>query len=303
MKKTLIGIVTFGNLPFTKLAVKGIRNTVTLPYELCLIIGKSTDTDTLEWVKGEGIEAIYHADNYGFPYSINDLYDVAWKDNNFDYFIIMGNDVIPYPYAIDSLIKVASENDYVWISANQYDVRSLIRDFPECQSQFQGGHCVVSDLSTPSWEMFTGYSDEIVITTPGMSDIHNLALYKKHVFDTIGYVDVNFFPAYYSDNDYARRGVNAGLRPNSCTLTNAVYFHFWSRTIHQGNNIDSDKHHSYFGANSNFYQMKWGGGFGSERHGTPFNGKQYALTPTIMLEPSLNIASRDNEKEIIDFWR
>ena len=34
MNKNLIGIVTFGNLNFTKLAVEGIRATVKNPYEL-----------------------------------------------------------------------------------------------------------------------------------------------------------------------------------------------------------------------------------------------------------------------------
>jgi GT2 family glycosyltransferase len=119
------------------------------------------------------------------------------------------------------------------------------------------------------------------------------------VYDTIGYVDVNFYPAYYSDNDYARRGVNAGLAPVACTLVNAYYFHFWSRTIHQGSGGSNSR---FFNQNRQFYITKWGNDFGSEKFTIPFGGAEYRLTDNVILEPTINIRSRKDEKAIVNFW-
>src|SRR4030042_3059267 len=106
MSKTLIGIVTFGGLEFTKLAIRGIRETVTKPYDICAVVGKPGDSETALYLNTQkywgNTTVITHGSNRGFPASLNDIYDVAWKTNNYDNLIMMGNDVIPYPYAIDS---------------------------------------------------------------------------------------------------------------------------------------------------------------------------------------------------------
>ena len=116
--------------------------------------------------------------------------------------------------------------------------------------------------------------------------------------DKIGYVDVNFYPAYYSDNDYARRGVNANLK--TCALANSQYFHFWSRTIHQGSGGSTAR---YFENNRKYYIMKWLGDFSRERWTIPFNGKPHHLNKNIILPADLKISSRENERGIIKFWR
>ena len=115
--------------------------------------------------------------------------------------------------------------------------------------------------------------------------------------DAIGYIDTGFYPAYYSDNDYARRGVNAGLK--TCALSNSVYFHFWSRTLHQGTSVSNDK---YFNNNRKYYIMKWGGDFGKEKWLVPFNGEN-PIIDGIQYEGNLNINTRDREMEIINHWK
>ena len=127
MSKTLIGMVTFGNLQFTKLAIESVKETTTYPVDYFVVVGKPGDQETIDWLTEEKINFIYHEKNYGFPYSLNDIYDHAWKENDYENLIILGNDIICYPYAIDSLIELADSSDYLVISALQYDVRSLKR--------------------------------------------------------------------------------------------------------------------------------------------------------------------------------
>jgi len=296
MSKTVVGIVTFGNLPFTKLAIEGVQATVKKPYEIFVVVGKPGDIETASYLAEKGIKHVVHDENWGFPYSLNDIYDFTWKDNDNDYLVIMGNDVIPYPKAIDALIETADSREFEWVCASQYDVRDLLKTHPEFRPYFNAS-CNVTDFSHRCWETFTNWDRPMNVIGPGMSDVHNLALYKRSVFEKVGYIDVNFYPAYFSDNDYCRRSANLGI--SSCTLTNAMYFHFWSRTIYQET---GGSNHEFFRANASFYNIKWGGPFGSERFTVPFNGIEYPLCPGVNLKPETEIFDRGREKDIIKYW-
>jgi len=296
---TKLGMVTFGNIEFTKLAIRSILETSKRIgiRDIILVVGKPGDTQTVDFANQSGIPYITHTRNYGFPYSLNDIYDFCWKDSITDNIIIMGNDVIAYPFAIDSLIKVEEMGKYEWICSKEVSAKSLVKAFPSAARYFQGPEMRFSAFNERPWEVFDRYSENIILDEAGLSDVHNLALFNRSVFDKIGYIDVNFYPAYYSDNDYARRAVHAKI--NSCTLSNSLYFHFWSRTIHQGHGGSTNKH---FGRNADFYKKKWGGGFGSEAWTLPFNGEPIKLAG-VTLEPSIKIDSRDGDVPLTEYWR
>jgi GT2 family glycosyltransferase len=186
------------------------------------------------------------------------------------------------------------------ISALQLDVKTLKQSFPGTQKYFEGENCIFTDFNSKPWEAFKDYSPEYKIADMQLFDIQNCGLYKKSVFDKIGYTDVNFFPAYFIDNDYARRIINSGIK--CCALTNARFFHFWSRTIHQGTGGSTSQ---YFENNRKFYSLKWHGDFGKEKWKIPFNGEAY-LFPTldnVILPGSLKISDRNDEEKIVDFWK
>ena len=294
---TVIGVCTFGGLAFTQLTIRSIRETVTKPYQLYVIVGKPGDNITIKWLKEQEIPHKIHDINLGFPAAVNDIYDFTWKENNFDNFVAIGNDVIAYPHAIDSLIEVADTTDYEWICSSQFDVRVLIKSFPDTKKFFLGNDLNFHHFKERPWEVFKKWSSEIKIGKSGLSDVHNLALFKKSVFEKIGYIDVNFYPAYYSDNDYVRRAVHA--KTKSCNLGNSWYFHFWSRTVKQGAGGST---HKFFGQNKKFYIRKWGNDFGKELWDIPFNGNIYTLTKGIQLQPTINIQNREDEREIVKYW-
>ena len=297
---TLVGIVTFGNLSFTKLTVRSLRETIVrYPFDIFCVVGKPGDIETEAWLKEEEIPHVVHDWNYGFPYSVNDIYDYAWKENDYANLVIIGNDVVAYPHAIDSLIEVAETTDYDWVCSRQYDVKSLMKDYPQTKVYFRGTNLVFENFDSRPWEVFKGYNDKVVVDKgSGLSDVHNLALFKKTIFDKVGYIDVNFYPAYYEDNDYVRRAIRAGVK--SCTVTNSFYFHFWSRTIHQETGGSTNR---YFSLNRNFYIIKWGGDFGQETYEIPFDNKTYTLAPGLELEPVLYLKDRTQEKDIARAWK
>ena len=286
--KTLIGIVTFGNAQFTKLTIESIRATTKADIQFAVIIGKPGDTET-QGVLANQIEQYgdvsvkTHEKNMGFPFSVNDLYDFAWKDNDYDYLILAGNDIVPYEGAIDTLIRIADTTDYEVISALQYDVKSLVNEYPQTKKYFYSQNYIFTDFNAKPWEAYKPIIDpaQAEIASMQLYDIQNLCLYKKSVMSTVGYTDVNFYPAYYIDNDYARRIVNAGIR--CCSVVNARFFHFWSRTIKQGSGGSTGTN---FDNNRSYYMSKWGGDFAQETIDAP-----------------ILIDSREGEEEIIEKWR
>lgn len=282
MPRTLIGIVSFGNLAFTQLCVQSIRETVYELYDIFIVVGKPGDIKTVEWLNTEPlIKYKVHDKNMGFPYSLNDIYDYAWKENNYDNLIIAGNDTVAYPYCVDSLIRLANSSDYEVISATQYDVKQLTIEYPDVSKHFVGEKKIIKDFSQRPWDAFKNYSETLEIAEMKLFDIQNFCLYKKSIFDKIGYTDVGFYPAYFVDNDYARRIVISGVK--CCSLVNARFFHFWSRTLHQETGGSNDK---YFKNNNAYYRTKWGGDFGRETIAAP-----------------VYIGDRLLEEQIINSWR
>ena len=296
--KTLIGISTFGLPGFTKEAVKSLLETVKNQFDVCIVVGKPDDAETRAYSESNGFHTIVHGQNMGLPYCVNDIYEHAWINNDYDNVIIMGNDVVAYPYAVDSLIDTAREGKYEWICSTQYAVQDLIREFPDQAIYFSPPNLKFDAWGTDPWRHFKGYREEREINEIGLTDVQNLCLYTRGAFNKIGYTDANFYPAYYIDNDYARRGVNANVV--ACTLANSIYFHFWSRTIKQGTGGSTSRQ---FSDNRNFYVTKWNGDFGSELWKVPFGGEPYQLANGIQLEGTLNIQDRTNDAAIVNYWR
>jgi GT2 family glycosyltransferase len=285
MSKTLIGIVTFGGLDFTKITINSIKETSKTHVDFLVVVGKPGDEETKNWCVDNNINYIVHLENKGFPASINDIYDYAWNrenpEDNYDYLILAGNDIAVYPYAIDQMIHLADISDYECINGLQVDVRSLVSQHPDIAYLFYGPDMIFKRFNTKPWEVFRDYSAVLSIDHMKLLDIQNLCLYKKSIMNKVGYTDVAFYPAYFVDNDYARRMVNANIK--SCCLASSRFFHFWSRTIKQGEGGSTNK---YFDNNAQYYFEKWGGAFGSETVNAP-----------------VLINTRDNEEETIRYWR
>lgn len=294
MNKTLVGICTFGGLKYSQLA---IENTQKFDVDLVVVIGKPGDSQTLEYLKNKGIPYIQHNENKGFPASLNDIYDY-FLAGEWQYLIIQGNDVIPYPNSISRLVEIAELGEHDWIGAKEVSVRALVKDNPEIAHYFTGDDLVCNDFTAKPWEIFKGHENtETLIDGAGLADCQNLNLYTRKAIEVLGYVDVNFFGnGYYCDNDYVKRAIE--LKIPSCTVTNAFYFHFWSRTIKE--ELHSN---NYFAGNKQYYILKWGGEPGQEKFTIPFNGTPHKLKPLLDIPCDIDIKRRDLEHYFIEHWR
>ncbi len=97
----------------------------------------------------------------------------------------------------------------------------------------------------------------------------SLFLLKKAGYDLIGAFDEKFYPAYFEDNDYARRMLLKGYR--IIPVSGATYAHVGSSTIKRYTPQEWDVHHNAHRANERYYIVKWGGMPHNEQFETPFN--------------------------------
>jgi GT2 family glycosyltransferase len=97
----------------------------------------------------------------------------------------------------------------------------------------------------------------------------SLFLLTKRGYDLIGKFDEAFYPAYFEDNDYARRMLLKGF--TIVSITGATYLHVGSSTMKKYTQVEMDKHHHAFRACQARYIAKWGGLPTQEQFYTEFN--------------------------------
>lgn len=89
----------------------------------------------------------------------------------------------------------------------------------------------------------------------------------SQVLDAVGFFDENFIPAYFEDNDFARRAMLAGVKSIGLPPR---YHHEVSATIRSDAALR--EHNAFtFPENGGYYDKKWGGPPGGERFTTPFD--------------------------------
>lgn len=270
MSKTLIGIVSYGGLPFLELALRSIQET-TNKADVWVIVAKPDDREMFQFLYERGIERTPHSENRGFPASVNDLLDTAFVYGDYDNLIVMGNDVVALPGSIDAMIKTADETDFEMVCGSEFNSRFLVDNYPEARPFFRGDNLLFDDFTARPWELHKERRSGI--EPHQRKDIRNFTLFKRSAFEKVGYADVSFWPnGYFEDNQYCERCDHFGV--SACGLLDAPFFHFWSRTIHQGENRE---HGKWFGLN--------GERFGEWR-----------------ANPVWKIDSREGESEMIKKW-
>jgi len=299
--KLLVGMVTYGQVKYTRMALKYLYQNTNTEFDFIGVVGKPGDTDTIELFRDNDLIYIIHSENKGFPASLNDIYEYGFVQNDYDYVIIMGNDVLPYPNAIDYLVEHAEKTKSDYVSSQEISIDKIKRELPYTQRLFGYGKKFLKD----DFPEFMDYKPPITDMAYNLSnykiigDTHNLSLFSRNWFNSVGYVDVNFYPAYFEDNDYARRGQLLGMKMYQ--LQRAKYFHFWSRTIKE--DVEKKQENDfYFPLNKKYYKEKWGGEPGKETYTLPFNGKQNIMCG-VFIPPKLKIDDRIYEERIIKCWK
>jgi len=238
------------------------------PYQVLVIDNGSTD-DTPILLEEHGVPFIRYNSNRGFAYAYNDAIDYALNSDS-DLLLFCGNDIVLRPDSVDYLVKGLLETDYEMFCGNEILNREIIQENANALANFRYKFSFDEQKYT-----------ELKYSSGGMN--HSCIIRKKSVIDKVGYYDVNFYPAYYEDNDYARRCDLTNVKYG--TIESAIFYHFWSRSIHEGGLRELNTRR--FSDNEAYYIRKWGGVVGEEKFVLPFgNG-------------TVKIDDRDYEKKLL----
>lgn len=114
-----------------------------------------------------------------------------------------------------------------------------------------------------------------VVTGPqfdGHPDFSFFAVKTHDFIDKFGYFDENFSPAYFEDNDMARRILVSG--GSYGRLLNAGMYHVGSVTQNMDAPVVTSE---MFEANRRYYIQKWGGNPLQEKYSHPFNDENRTI--------------------------
>ncbi len=178
----------------------------------------------------------YHGINRGIAASWNDALYQGYEVDGCDVVLLVNDDITFLPGALDTFAEfaVAHRENYMVTTLGYHNHYATNTQLGE----------------QPLW----GFGFSCFAVNP-------IAL------QTIGYFDENFFPIYYEDCDYGRRGYLAGLQMAECK--NAGIVHWGSLSAKQDGQAEVLQSKSPL--NAAYYHKKWGGGPGEEKFPYPFN--------------------------------
>jgi len=263
-----ISCATFNCLKYTKLFLESIK--CSYPHEVFVIDNGSVD-GTPKFLKEQGINHIRYEENRGFSYAYNDAMDRAFKSGEDNLLLFCGNDIIFRPDCVDHLVQALLESDFEMFCGNEVLNKEVLEENEAALERF----AYKFSFHEPKY-------DGLVYGPGGMN--HSCIIRKKSSFNKVGYYDVGFYPAYFEDNDYARRCDLLGVKYG--TVESAIFYHFWSRAIHEGGVAQLNS--LRFEKNRQYYIDKWGGSVGNESHTSPFNSGS-----------DVRISTRDDESQIL----
>lgn len=166
-------------------------------------------------------------------------------DRRHDYMLILNDDVLLAPEAIDTLVESMEQDpDIGIVTCRDYREHWLLRNNPYATLHF--------------------YPEQ-----SGLSDGPDFAAFmiRPFAYLDIGPFDENFKPAYFEDNDYCYRTI---LKKWKCVShMGAAFYHYGSQTQNAGNQPVVPG--LQFEMNRDYYMSKWGGPPGQEQWKVPFN--------------------------------
>ena len=222
-------------------------------YRILLIDNASSDETKREAERLQSANFAYQRNEE--PWSCAKSWNFGVKDaweRGFDYVVVLNNDVLLHPKAIDILVNRFESQvlgtPTALAMATMNDVRG------ECP--------IIADIFTLS------VSDKQAVEESEHPCFSGFMI-NKECWDRVGEFDENFKPAYFEDNDYHRRINIAGMK--AIVVPSAMFYHFGNGTQREaipGRWVTSG---FQFEKNREYYKSKWGGLPGEETFQKPFN--------------------------------
>lgn len=240
VKPYSIVILTYNNLEYTKKCIESIRkNNILDNYEIIIVDNASTD-GTREWIKRtQGIKYILNDKNVGFPKGCNQGIELANVEN--DIFLlnndtlIMANSIFNLRFglysdmqigavgAVSNRVSYGQQIKEEYDSLRQYEIYAMKNNIPRIQDH------------------------EMRLKLVGFA-----MLIKREVLNQVGYLDEQFTPGNYEDDDLSIRIIKVGYKNVLCK--NSFIYHYGSVSFKK----EQNRYIKLLNVNKEKFKMKWG---------------------------------------------
>ncbi len=216
MKKVSVIIPNYNGKKYLKKCIASLKEQSYLNVEIIVIDNASTDSE-YEWLRQDQsilFEQLNH--NYGFSKAVNK----GIKRANGEFVLLLNNDTVVTPDFVKELVKTMERNQRI------FGVSSKMISYHEPEKIDDAG----DEYTLLGWTLKRGDGEDIERYTKEskvFSSCAGAALYRRKIFNQIGYFDENFF-AYMEDVDISYRARIYGYYNVFCP--NAKVYHIGSAT-------------------------------------------------------------------------
>lgn len=216
MPKVSVVIPNYNGEKYLEDCIEALRAQDYEDFETIIIDNASQDSDYKWLIEYKGITFKRLDKNYGFSKAVNEGIKMAKGD----YVLLLNNDTVVEPSFISEQVKTIESNKKIFgVSSKMiaYQDHSIMDDAGD-------------EYTVLGWAYKTGDGKPVELftqTNKVFSACAGAALYRKSVFDEIGYFDENFF-AYMEDVDISYRARVYGYENVYCP--EAKVYHIGSAT-------------------------------------------------------------------------
>lgn len=215
MKKATVIIPNYNGLSFLEPCMEALKNQTTKDFDVLVVDNGSTDNSVL-WLKQQGIPAVFLPENIGFSGAVN----TGIRAVQTPYVILLNNDTQAEPEYVENLLQAIEASPRIF-SVSPKMIQMYHRELMDDAGDM---------YSVMGWAYQRGVGQEAGrYNRPChiFSACAGAAIYRRRIFDEIGYFDELHF-AYLEDLDVGYRAKIAGYYNRYCPQ--AVVYHVGSGT-------------------------------------------------------------------------
>jgi len=217
MKDVTVIIPNYNGIKFVKDCLDSVRRQDYKDFETIIVDNASAD-GSYEYIKENypEMELIRNEENYGFSVAVN----MGIKASKTEYVLLLNNDTELEPNFITEIVKCIEQDDKIFACSSKminFYNRDVMDDAGDMYSITASAYQRGCGLPAK------GYNKQVDV----FAACAGAALYRREIFEEIGYFDVQHF-AYLEDIDVGFRAKLYGYRNVYCPK--AVVYHMGSAT-------------------------------------------------------------------------
>ena len=213
-RKVTIVIPNYNGLKFMEPCFKALSMQICRDFDILVVDNGSTD-GSVEWLKEQEIPAIFLPENTGFSGAVN----VGLKAAATPYVILLNNDTEPDFHYVGEMIKAIERSPKIFsVSCKMIQL---------CRKELMDDAGDMYSLLGWAYQRGVDAHPQNITGPAASSACAGAAIYRREVFDEIGYFDEMHF-AYLEDLDVGYRARIAGYDNIYCPT--AMVYHVGSGT-------------------------------------------------------------------------